>query len=144
MALVEFLKKYSKVNNNFIDDFYSLYDTVDKYKFCIDLEKVAEWLETRKDCLKNTLERSYEKNTEYTIQNDNENNNSHGGQNKELILISPKTFKKICIQSKTSKADEVREFYYQLEELVDRYKDYIIKGLNKKVKQLEHNQKTPH
>ena len=35
MDLIEFLKTHTKINNNFIDDFFGLYDSKDKYNFSI-------------------------------------------------------------------------------------------------------------
>jgi hypothetical protein len=62
MDLVNFLKKYTKISNHFIDDFFGLYNYDDKFNFCIDLENVAKWMCTLKGDLKNTLENSYKKN----------------------------------------------------------------------------------
>jgi hypothetical protein len=45
------------------------------------------------------------------------------------------------MQSRTKKAIEVREYFYLLEELIDKYKNYIIEGLKDKINKLEHNQK---
>lgn len=45
------------------------------------------------------------------------------------------------MQSRSKKAAQVREFYYELEQVVDRYKDYIIQGLKDKIALLENNQK---
>ncbi len=38
-------------------------------------------------------------------------------------------------------AIEVREYFYALEELIDKYKNYIIEGLKDKIEKLEKNQK---
>ena len=43
--------------------------------------------------------------------------------------------------SKTKKAEEVRTYFIEIEKLVDKYKNYIIDALNKKVSILENNQK---
>lgn len=45
------------------------------------------------------------------------------------------------MQSRTKKAVEVREYFYALEELIDKYKNYIIEGLKDKIEKLENNQK---
>ena len=47
----------------------------------------------------------------------------------------------MAMQSKTKKAIQVREYYYELEQVIDQYKEYIIKGLEEKIKKLENNQK---
>ena len=67
MDLIEFLKKYSNINNKFIDDFFSLYDINNKNKFIIDLDKVSKQLISKKGNLKNTLMKSYELNKDYII-----------------------------------------------------------------------------
>ena len=45
------------------------------------------------------------------------------------------------MQSKTTKAIEVREYFFSLEELIDKYKNYIIEGLKDKINKLENNQR---
>ena len=52
MNLIDFLKKYSKINNKFIEDFFSLYDINNNNEFIINLEHIAEWLNTKKVILK--------------------------------------------------------------------------------------------
>ena len=66
MNLIEFLKTYTKINNNFIDDFFSLYDSKDKYNFSINIDIIAKWFEMRKDHIKKTLTESYIKNIDCT------------------------------------------------------------------------------
>jgi hypothetical protein len=41
MNLIEFLKTYTKINNNFIDDF-SLYDSKNKYNFSINIDVIEK------------------------------------------------------------------------------------------------------
>jgi len=45
------------------------------------------------------------------------------------------------MSSKTKKAEEVRTYFIQLEKHIDKYKNYIIDGLNKEVNILKNNQK---
>jgi hypothetical protein len=47
----------------------------------------------------------------------------------------------MAMQSRTKKAIQVREYYYELEEVIDKYKEYIIRGLEDKIEKLENNQK---
>ena len=42
----------------------------------------------------------------------------------------------MAMQSKTKKAIEVREYYYELEQVIDQYKEYIIKGLEEKKQEM--------
>ena len=139
MDLVEFLKKYSKVSNKFIDDFFSLYDINNKDNFIINLENIVNWLNTKKSKIKETLENSYEINIDYII--NKTIRTGKRGAPKEEILLTVKCFKLLCMQSKTTKAIEVREYFFSLEELIDKYKNYIIEGLKDKITKLENNQK---
>ena len=142
MDLVTFLKKHTKISNNFIDDFFGLYDPKDKYNFTIDVENVVKWLDMRKDHMKDTLLYSYEENVDYKIiKNVKTAKDKIVGAPKQTILMTPKCFKLMAMQSRTKKAVEVREYYYELEQVVDRYKEYIIQGLEEKIKKLENNQK---
>lgn len=138
MELAEFLKKYSNINNKFIDDFFSLYNVNNKNEFIINLDKVSKWLKSRKHDLKDTLLKTYQLNKDYII---NKPNSNKVGAPKEEILLTVKCFKMLCMNSKTEKSIEVREYFYGLEELIDKYKNYIIEGLNDKIKTLENNQK---
>lgn len=120
MNLIEFLKTYSKINNDFIDDFFGLYDPNDK------------WMNTNKSDLKDTLINSYKEKIDYKIIKGK--SNGLKGKPKETILLTSKCFKLMAMQSKTKKAIQVREYYYELEQVIDQYKEYIIKGLEEKIK----------
>lgn len=139
MKLIDFLKSHTKINNEFIDDFFGLYDPNDKYNFAINLENVAKWMNTIKSDLKETLLYSYKEKIDYKIIKGK--SNGLKGKPKDTILLTPKCFKLMAMQSRTKKAILVREYYYELEQVIDQYKEYIIKGLEDKIKKLENNQK---
>ena len=40
------------------------------------------------------------------------------GHNKETIMLNIKTFKKLCLKSRTDKADEIHDYYIKLEEII--------------------------
>ena len=139
MNLTEFLKTHTKINNEFIDDFFSLYKPDDKYNFCIDLQAIAKWMETRKCDLKETIVHSYKKNIDYKIIKGRPDGKI--GKPSETILLTPKCFKLMAMQTHSKKGILVRNYYYELEQVLDQYKNYIIQGLQEKIKKLENNQK---
>ena len=47
-----------------------------------------------------------------------ENEKKHGGYNKEIIMLSIKTFKLFCIKTNTKKADEIHDYYLKMEEII--------------------------
>ena len=77
MNLIEFLKTFTKINNDFIDDFFRLYDPNDKYNFSINLQDIAKWMNINK--------------INYKIIK---------GKVKDTILLTPKCFKLMAMQSK--------------------------------------------
>jgi phage anti-repressor protein len=140
ISLQEYLKKFSSISNKFIDDFFSLYDenTDDDDDFVINFDISAKWLNIRKDSLKRTLIESYRKNIDYKITIEKSTN---VGRPSETIYLTPDCFKRLCMLTKSSKGEEVRSYYIQLEKHIDKYKDNIINDLRNRVKVLERNLK---
>lgn len=137
-SLKEYLKKYSVINNEFIDDFFSLYDrNTTENDFVINLETIAKWLKTTKGHLKETLINSYSINIDYKTKK----GKTTGGRPNVIVLLTPDCFKRLIMSSKTKKAEEVRTYFIELEKHIDKYKNYIIEALDKKINVLENNQK---
>jgi len=111
----------------------------DKYNFSIDIDSIIKWFDMKKGHMKDTLKYSYTENIDYKIIISNPTGKR--GKPKEIILLTPKCFKLMAMQSKTKKAIQVREYYYELEHVIDQYKEYIIQGLQDKINKLENNQK---
>ena len=141
MLFKDFLKKYSNLNDEFIEDFNKIYEfnETNNNGHIIDLDIVSKWLETRKRKLKETLVKSYNKDIDYIIKK--EKTGKISKTNKEIILLTPDCFKRMCLLSRTKKAENVRTYYLELEKLLNNYKNYIIEGLKKTVDMLENNQK---
>ena len=59
MNLIEFLKTYTKINNEFIDDFFGLYDSQDKYNFSMNIDVIAKCFNMTTGHIKDTLLYSY-------------------------------------------------------------------------------------
>lgn len=119
--LLNFLKKYSDVEIQFIRDFMNIQESDRiRYPFNIDLEIVAKWLQTRKGDLKETLIKSYEEKIDYIILNIDleELKSRRGGQNKERILLTNDTFKLLTLRSKTKLAERIRYYYITLEKCI--------------------------
>lgn len=135
LSLQDYLKKYSSINNKFIDDFFGLYDVkTSNDDFVIDLEKLANWLKSQKKVLKTTLQTSYQLNVDYKVKTLKPEGK---GRPIEEVMITPNCFKRLCMMSRTEKAEEVRSYFIALEDHINKYKGYIIEGLNKKVAKYE-------
>lgn len=141
-TFLDFLKKYSSISNIFLEDFFSLYDNnTSDNDFVIDLKNVAKWLKVNIKVLRETLKKSYRKNIDYKDIFDKIKRKGSGGHTLKTTLLTPNCFKKICQLTKSKKGNEVREYFIQVEGTLFKYKDYIIQGLQDKIKKLEHNQK---
>jgi len=141
-SLLDFLKKYSDIDIEFIKYFIRIQEgdkTHDPFK--IDLDVISKWLNTPKGNLKDTLIESYKKNIDYVLLIPNQKQKGSGGHNKEIILLTIDCFKMLCMRSKTKNADKIRYYYLTLEKLVEIYKNDIIKNQQKKIDQLKNNLK---
>jgi len=115
--LIKFIKQFNTIPNTFIDDFFTFYsyNTTDE-DIIIDLSIVAKWLNILKENLKKVLVKNFEENFDYTIEKKKKKQiNSRGATIYELILITPKCFKELCLISQTSKAKEIRKYFIELE-----------------------------
>lgn len=154
-GLEDFLINESKINKDFIKDFFGIQkkQIYDNYKpFVIDLDDIAFWLDSKKSRLKDSLIKNYKNNFDYIIippikfsktllPPDRQQKENRGGHNKISILLTIECFKMLCMRSNTKKANIVRQYYIDLEKLVDQYKDLIINNQNKKIVILENDLK---
>jgi len=100
----------------FISSFYC-YLNYKSYDFVIDLDDIWSWLGfTRKDNTKRLLEKYFKPDIDFKIVSLRTEENSSIGRPSEKIMLSIKTFKKMCLKANTSKANEIHEYYIKLEE----------------------------
>jgi superfamily II DNA or RNA helicase len=84
--------------------FLNKYNTKDS-EFVIDLEVLTNWLKARKNTIKSTLNKSYIKNIDYT---EHINRNGANGRPSFKVMLTVNCTKRICMVSKTKKAEEIR------------------------------------
>jgi phage anti-repressor protein len=116
----EFLKKYSTIPNQFIDDFFKIIKNYNDFDnlFYINLDVVTRWVNKKKSNIKRTLVKKFSKNIDYSI----EKIEVGRGKPKENILLKSSTFKKLCMMLNNKKAKEVREYFMKVEETLDKYR----------------------
>lgn len=127
----------------FVSSFYTYLNYNSKTDFIIDMIDVWKWLGfSRKEECKRTLTKNFIEDKEYKIiknfvpqvgvaKNTTEDNResfapevagvkkeTRGGYNKEKILMTVNTFKKLCLKSNTKKADEIHDYFIKLEEIL--------------------------
>jgi phage anti-repressor protein len=125
----------SELNSNeqqiFLQNFKHFLDHDSENDHVIDLEFAFKWLGfARKDVGKRLLEKYFIINKDYietveklSLHKNLERSllNNKGGQNKEIIMMTPNTFKELCIQANTEKGKEVRKYYIKMEAIVNKY-----------------------
>ena len=104
----------------FVSSFYCYLNCDKKNDFVIDLDNVWKWLGfNQKVKAKILLENHFILNKDYTKSLSHagkQTTHIKGGQNKETFMLNIDTFKKFCLKAGTKKANEVHEYYIQLEE----------------------------
>ena len=144
MDFETFINKYSFINSKFVKDFYNIIkeDYIERYnEFLIDSEVLRKWLQiANRRIFNDTIKRSYKKNMDYTIKTVKRSEGS-GGQNFEVITLTPEASKKLCLSTNSKMGKQVQQYFLDIEVALYKYKNYIIEGMDKKIVQLENNQK---
>lgn len=106
----------------FVASFYSYLNYDQKNDFVVDLDKVWKWLGFfQKTKAKALLEKHFKLDVDYTRSLSHEGKRHDickGGQNREIFMLTVRTFKSFCLKTSTKKADEIHEYYLKLEELL--------------------------
>lgn len=101
----------------FVNHFH-MYLLAKQDEFVIDLDDVYEWIGfTQKHHAKRALVRVLTENESYIITKGNDDD-GRGGHNKDVIMMTVRGFKKLCMSSGTEKGQEVREYYIAMEEIL--------------------------
>jgi phage anti-repressor protein len=95
--------------------------------FVIDLDNVWEWVGfLTKGNAKRHLQKMFDNGTDYCIQNtlctqDKRVHPTHGGQNKETIMLTVNAFKALCMTANTDKGKKTTKYYAKMEYIFWKY-----------------------
>jgi hypothetical protein len=108
ITLADFLKRYTAISNSFIDEYMGYYEACRNKQFGIPLDQVLVYLGI------NVRKRFYERfRKRYVLMEDyvivRKKEKSVSGSKNAIYYVSFDTFEKICMASRTKKADEVRD-----------------------------------
>ena len=89
ISFLDFLKKYSTIPNQFLDDFFKLfnYESIDNTEKIVNGNDVVKWLQIQKHNLKKTLKKSYIKDVDYSISKVTKLKGT-GGQKNEIVMMT--------------------------------------------------------
>ena len=146
-------KLITKIKNKFTDteqqlfvgSFYCFLNYNQREDFVIDLDNVWRWLGfSTKQKAKMLLEKNFIVDNDYKfmpIDQVKQDIHTHGGHNKETILMNIRTFKLFCLKAGTKKAEQIHEYYIKLEEtlqeIVQEESDELKLQLENKEKELK-------
>ena len=106
----------------FVSSFYCYLNYDAKKDFVIDLDDVWKWLGfTLKSSAKRTLEQCFTVDKDYIKSlgfKAKQTINTKGGHNKEIFMMTVKTFKSFCLKAGTKKADEIHDYYLKMEDII--------------------------
>ena len=129
----------------FLASFYCYLKHDRKNDFVIDLDTVWKWLGfSQKVNAKMLLEKNFVLNKDYKnllLLQQKQDDKTHGGHNKETIMLNINTFKKFCLKAGTKKADEIHEYFIKLEEILQEIVKEESDELRQQILQIEDKNK---
>ncbi len=103
----------------FVSSFYCYLNYDKNLEFVVDLDNVWKWLGFQQKVNAMTLLEKYFKiNIDYKNIEHQEAPKSHGGHNKQIIMLTVRCFKSLCLKAQTKKASEIHEYYMKMEEVL--------------------------
>ena len=150
-------KLLTKIKNNFTDteqqlfvaSFYCFLNYNQRNDFVIDLDNIWKWIGfSTKQKAKNLLEKNFVINNDYKNMTNQQVTLKlfiHGGHNKEIFMLTIRTFKLFCLKAGTEKAAQIHEYYIKMEEtlqeVIQEESDELKLQLENKDKELENKDK---
>ena len=79
--------------------------------FTIELDTVRRFIGSERNALLRNLRQSYDEGIDYVIREPSTRASKHGGHNKQIVLVSPRTFNRMAMKSHSDEAQRVRDFF---------------------------------
>jgi hypothetical protein len=136
-------KKFTgKEQQIFVSQFYCYLNYNTKKDFVVDLDNIWKWIGcVRKEHAKTLLEKHFVEGADFIKKENSEENKDRRTNNKEKILMTINTFKKMCMKAHTKETDDIHDYYIKLEDLlletINEEVDDLKNKLQKKDKQLK-------
>ena len=113
----------------FVSNFFCYLKYDNKNDYVINLDDVWNWIGfSCKSNAKRLLEKHFKIDIDYKIlfsQLGKKDIKTHGGNNKEIIMLNVNTFKKVCLKACTKKADEIHDYFIKIERILVEESDEL-------------------
>ena len=122
----------------FVSSFYCYLNYDKNLDFVVDLDNVWNWLGfQQKQHAKTMIEKNFKLDIDYkNLTNlDAPKIKMNGGQNKQIIMLTVRCFKSLCLKAQTKKASEIHEYYMKMEEVLHQIVDEETDELKQQLEQ---------
>jgi hypothetical protein len=128
----------------FVSSFYCYLNYDKNLDFVVDLDNVWNWLGfSSKFNAKVVLEKHFHIDVDYKNISDISNSDAdsatktkqNGGQNRQIVMLTIKCFKSLCLKAQTKKASEIHEYYMKMEEVLHKIVEEETDELRKQLEQ---------
>jgi hypothetical protein len=139
LTISQVIKLFTNVPHKFVNDFLALYDPKDPSRFIIDLNILAKWLDVVKADLMRTLRTSYTLGDDYIQEKPKERKRvgKYGGNREITVTLTADCMKRLCMRSRSAKAETVRTYFIEIEQFLFHYNEEIVDGLMNRIKNLQ-------
>lgn len=142
LSQLEFLKRYAPVDDDFVEDFFGMANPDAPNEPSISVDVAAKWLGVSKYHIIRQLKASHAKDLDYTMEKPQQLRGAGRGDNaRKVVMVTPACFKLICMESRSARGVQVREYYVAVESTLFKYRAEITEGLQRRIKELEANQR---
>jgi hypothetical protein len=122
----------------FVSSFYCYLNYDKNLDFVVDLDNVWKWLGFQQKVNAMTLlEKQFKIDIDYknltTL--DTPKLKMNGGHNKQIIMLTVRCFKSLCLKAQTKKASEIHEYYMKMEEVLHQVVDEETDELKQQLEQ---------
>lgn len=133
----------------FVSSFYCYLNYDKNLDFVVDLDDVWKWLGfSQKIDARRLLEKHFQIDVDYKHLSADASLNIEtspppnvkqeekwGGQNRQIIMLTIKCFKSLCLKAQTKKASEIHEYYMKMEEVLHKIVEEETDELRKQLEQ---------
>lgn len=130
MSFKAFVKRYSAVPNAFIDELFDTFDENTPQNVpSLSIVRVSNWMGVSKQGIMKTLKESYVEGIDYTAAKPSNSTDV------KVVLLTPECFKRLCMQSRSKKAEDMRTYFIEIESLLLKYNADLVRALQARIEE---------
>jgi len=129
--LKEFLKLFTAVDEQFINEYYTFYEKCDGNNYGIILDDVIKYLDIKKkEKFFVNVKKRFTEDVDYIVSHV-EGKKAQKGDKIVIYHINLDTFERICMRSNSVKANSVRDYFIIIRKFIQYYHKYFSTNIKK-------------